>query len=97
MQKCISFFHFNMTVIYKSQVQHVFEPKNYYFRNSSRRRLIFDPLQQWLTDMRTWTENECMSILQGKSLLSEMDRTNINTVVVKGKYWGSNPCVTVVL
>lgn len=55
----------------------------YSVKKSAREKFIFDPTQRWLADIRWSTETECMSILQGKSLLSDMDKYSLNAAVVK--------------
>ncbi|XP_033739941.1 protein inscuteable homolog [Pecten maximus] len=52
-------------------------------KKSTREKFIFDPTQRWLSDIRWSTETECMSVLQGKSLLTEMDKYSLHAAVVK--------------
>ena len=51
-----------------------------------RKSLIIDPVDQWLLDIQGAVEMECMSVLQGKSILKHMDKYAINSAAIRSKY-----------
>ena len=50
-----------------------------------RKSLIIDPVDQWLLDIQGAVEMECMSVLQGKSILKHMDKYAINSAAIRSK------------
>ncbi|XP_071136156.1 protein inscuteable homolog isoform X1 [Mytilus edulis] len=51
--------------------------------NTMRHSLIIDPVDQWLLDIQGAVEMECMSVLQGKSILKHMDKYAINSAAIR--------------
>lgn len=51
-----------------------------------RRPFIIDSVDQWLLDIQGAVEMECMSVLQGKSILKHMDKYAINSAAIRSMY-----------
>lgn len=60
---------------------------SYYIRyhHAAPKKIERDPVQFWLSDLRFNADMECMCVLQGKSIIQQLDKYSLNATAVKSK------------